>query len=306
MALVAPTPTLAEQALRALAVHRMLTAEQLRELLTPAATATTHWSARLAGLARGGLVRALPTRGARTPKVWCATRDGLRVALGDRSQIRHYEVPPGGGILQAHTLALNEAGLAFVRAARATGDDCDCWSWEHEVAHTMGGARRRNTLIADAVLSYGRVTANGTTETETLLQRFIELDRATEPVHKLADQVRRYAAYHRWAPDRPDAYGVPAGQPAWRGRYPRWPVLCVVIGANPAKGRRAIERRIDSLIGLCARDPLIRTQRIGVVICAYEDLVARGPWAPIWWRLDAPEVPVDVAGELVDPGLRGE
>jgi hypothetical protein len=295
--------TLSEQALHALVVHRMLTAEQLRELLSPDSAALTNWSARLNVLARNGLIRSLPCRGARSRKVWCATRDGLRIAAGAGPRSRLYEVPAGGGILQAHTLALNNIGLAFVRAARARGDDCDAWSWEHEIAHTMGSAQARSTLIADAVLTYGRVAAGGAAD--IVLRRFLELDRATEPVARLAEKIRSYAAYHRWVPNNPAAHGLAAGQPAWEARYHRWPVLCIVIGANPAKGPKAIERRIDALIELAGHDTLVHNEGIGVLIGAYADIVARGPWAPVWWRLDAPEIPVDMAGEIPSSGPIG-
>lgn len=285
---------LADHALIALVVHRMLTAEQLSEMLTPQATGTGNWRRRLNQLRRAGLVETMCSYRGWRSNVWHATRPGIQRVLTDPDHTRSYQVP-ASSILQAHTLAVNDVGLAFVRAARNRGDDCDWASWDHEVAHTFATTHRnrRTALIADAVLTYTTKDAAGPGRS---LRCFIELDRATQPAHKLAAKIRTYADYHRWEPARPDTHGVPAGEPGWRGRYTCWPPLCVIIGANPAKTPDAIERRIDQIIRLCAADHLTVCQAMPVYICRFDTLTAQGPWAPIWWRPDNPRTPVDLTG----------
>ena len=56
------------------------------------------------------------------------------------------------GPLQQHTLGVNDVGTAFVKAARARGDECDPFSWRHEIAHPLGpppGRRKPDQLIAE-------------------------------------------------------------------------------------------------------------------------------------------------------------
>lgn len=176
----------------------------------------------------------------------------------------------------AHTLAVNEVGAAFVRAARTRGDECDWTCWEHEVAHTYRASGPNRTLIADAVLTY---TTSGGDQRRTR-QYFVELDRATKPVDKLAAKVRACAGYRDWSPRDHAPHGLPAGGRAWRARYANWPTLLVVVGANVAKDHKAIERRLDQLYERCWADPRIRaaltgTDQLRPLACVYETLVAR-------------------------------
>lgn len=271
--------TLADQTLQALVVHRMLATEQVHRMLSPGSTIAATRK-RLAQLVDDGFVDRFPVRaGARSMiKVWHATTAGVDRALSDPDLHRRYVVtrPKTHRNLVAHTLAVNEVGLAFVdHARRHHGHECDFLAWEHEVAHSLGGERRgAAALIADAVLSYTIPDGRGA----TLARRFIELDRGTEPIHALFDKMRRYALFHDY---RPPGAGT---EPWWAQRYPTFPPICLVIGANPRRSDDQLTRRIHALCALANTDPLIRAQRVQITACRLEDLQTLGPDANIWWR----------------------
>ncbi|MBA3867309.1 MAG: replication-relaxation family protein, partial [Solirubrobacterales bacterium] len=178
------------------------------------------------------------------------------------------------GPLRSHTFAVNEVGIAFLRAARERGEDFGPLAWRHEVAHPLRPGtrgRRARAVISDAVLTYLRLT-----EEEVLLeQRLLELDRATLPVDALAAELARYADLYR-------ATGKD-GEPVWRRRYPVFPgVLCVLAGAD----RAALGRRRDTALALLRAEPwLTRTPEVSIRVCLLEDLVERGPYAPIFHGL---------------------
>src|SRR5262249_42596540 len=156
------------------------------------------------------------------------------------------------------------AAIAFLRAARGRGEDFGPLAWRHEVAHPLRPgirARRARAVIADAVLTYLRLT-----EEEVLVeQRFLELDRATLPVDAMAAELARYAELFA-ARDK-------GRDPVWLGRYPVFPhVVCVLAGA----GREALERRRDTALALLRAKPgLTWSPEVGIRICLLEDLVAR-------------------------------
>jgi hypothetical protein len=137
-------------------------------------------------------------------------------------------------------------------------------------------------VIADAVLTYLRLTA----EEVLVEQRFLELDRATLPVDALASELARYAELYR-------ATEVD-GTPVWRRRYPVFPgVVCVLAGA----GRQALGRRRDIALALMRAEPwLTRTPEVSIRMCLLEDLVAQGPYAPIFHGLREPGRAVDWLG----------
>ena len=114
------------------------------------------------------------------------------------------------GPLRAHTLAVNEVGVAFVKAARERGEECSADSWRHEIAHPIAPARGRRPaelVIADALLTYLQVEADGTI---VLHQRLIELDRGTaRPADQLASKITRYTRLRHYTP--------PGDQPSRRG-----------------------------------------------------------------------------------------
>ena len=272
--------TLADQTLHALVVHRMLASDQLHRMMSPGSTIDATYY-RLGQLRRAGLADGFPVRSGQRAqhKVWHATAAGVERALSDPDLTRRYVVtrPKTSRNLVAHTLAVNEAGLAFISHARRNpGHECDYLSWEHEVAHSLGAERRGNpNLITDAVLSY--TVADPAGRAATLARRFVELDRGTEPPHVLFEKLRRYALYHDHRPTGSDR------EPWWKQRYPTFPALCLIIGANPAKTSAQLTRRLHTMCALAAADPLITTQRITVMACRFEDLTTRGPGAAIWW-----------------------
>ncbi|MBB4661431.1 replication-relaxation family protein [Conexibacter arvalis] len=273
-----PLPPVAVPIMESLAQHRLLTTLQIHELHTP--DKTTHWTRHvLRRLHAAELVDA-----ARLPGglgLWFLTEQGTEAIElipsrpeRRRKQITHAQAT---GPLRHHTLAVNEVGLALVRAARARGDECGPLAWRHEIAHPIGPAPGRRTpeqLIADALLTYQRNQPDGTT---TFHYRFIELDRATMPVDDLAAKLARYATlYHHTLPptgptDRP--------RPLWTHSYAIFPgVLLVLTGRD----RPALERRRSNAIALCRTNPqLTATPAVKIAACLLADLIDRGPFAPI-------------------------
>jgi hypothetical protein len=276
--------------------HRLLSTIQLHELYTP--RSSLRWTQLLLDrLRESGLAEA-----ARTPGglgLWHLTPRGVNaiepiVATGQRCKA--ISPKQAAGPLQEHTLAVNEVGLAFVRAARERGDECGPLAWHHEVVHSLGrppGQRRTELLIADALLTYRQ---NAPSEEVTFHYRFIELDRATMGAERLASQLVRYAPlYHRTVPAG-DPLEEP--EPAWAKLYPVFPAVMVVIAGLPP--RRA-ERRRDIALELLAEDPdLADAAEVSLSICSLDDLVSRGPFAPIFRELRRPQTPIDWLGQAAE------
>ena len=117
-------------------------------------------------------------------------------------------------------------------------------------------------------------------------QRFLELDRATLSVDRLAAELVRYAELYRLAGED--------GEPPWRLRYPVFPPThCVLAGAS----RAVLERRRSTAIALLRSDPrLARAPEVAISFCLFEDLQAEGPFAPIFRDFRKPEQPIDWLG----------
>jgi hypothetical protein len=267
------------------AQHRLLTTRQVRELRGP--DASERWTLELLSeLERRGALAHVLAKGRR--KLWHVTERGAELALASDL----LERPPkllgaaeATGALQAHTLAVNDAAIAFLDAARQRpGDDFGPLSWRHEVAHplTRGRGRRRRQLISDALLTY--LVADG--ERLALEYRLLELDRASLSVDRLARKLARYAELARARDER--------GQPAWRAWYPALPaVIAVLAGAD----RAALERRRRTVLALCRTEPeLAAAPELEVSLCLLEDLERRGPFAPIFLRPAEARSPVDWLG----------
>jgi hypothetical protein len=108
-------------------------------------------------------------------------------------------IPPdrAAGALHEHTLAVNDVGIAFVRAARERGEECGPYNWFHEIAHPLGPPPGRCTseqLISDAILTYQLTESDRST---SIAYRFVELDRATRSAADLARRLGRYARFYR-------------------------------------------------------------------------------------------------------------
>lgn len=278
-------PEATTEIVASLAQHRVLTTEQVREIHLP--DNHPRWAQQVLGRLRGAELVAFTRPPNSGQRLWFATERGVRLAReahaleGDLRPLQAAEV---AGQLRAHTLAVNEVGIAFLRAARERGDECGPLSWRHEVAHSLsrGRGRRRRTLFADAVLTYLR-EEDGRLALE---QRFLELDRATLTVDRLVAELARYGELHR-------AKGA-GGEAMWKERYPRFPkVHCVLAGAS----RPALERRRRSVLALLHTNPQLAGARgPRVSICLLEDLRARGPFAPIFREVRDPGREVDWLG----------
>lgn len=276
--------------LESLHLHRLLSTDQLHVLHAPRASRRFAQQS-VARLRKAGLADRVLLPGGLG--VWYLTERGLRVmeAMPDRVETRHKPIPPehAAGPLQAHTLAVNEVGIAFVTAARERGDECGPTAWRHEVAHSLGpppGRRGSEQLISDAVLTY-QLTGPPRT---SLHYRFIELDRANRSSADLVAKLGRYGRLYRHKVAAQEKKAVLL----WKQLYPVFPTLLVVLAGRP---REALLRRRKAVLGLCRANPDLRdTPEVEISICLLEDLVAEGPFASIFATL-ADSEPVDWLGE---------
>jgi hypothetical protein len=276
-------PMAATELLASLAQHRVLSTPQVRSIHFP--DRSPRWArmalapladAGLAAFVVGGGVAGAPRR------LWYATERGTHAALDAgllEEMPRLLDSESAAGPLQRHTLAVNDAAICFLRAAREHGDECGPLAWRHEVVHRLGYGRRARSLFADAVLTYVRLT----TSEVVVEQRFLELDRATLSVDRLAAELARYGRLLR-AEDK-------QGEPLWRSQYPSFPpVICVLAGAE----RAALRRRRDTAVAILGDDPdFTGSPDLSVRLCLAEDLAERGPFAPIFTDARDPEKPVD-------------
>lgn len=287
-------PAAASDVLESVAQHRLLTTAQVHAIHTP--TATRRWTQRLlAALADCGLLAAV--RGPRTVGVWFVTAAGAEAVeqfVATRTEPRRKLITPAhaAGPLQAHTLAVNDVGIAYLAAARQRGDEFGPLSWRHEIAHpiaTAGGRRGTELLVADGLISY--VAADADAGTIAHHQRLLELDRGTMPVEALLAKLRRYRRLRDYTPSGPRS----DGEPAWRAWYPTgFPAVQVVLAGKP---RKQLERRLRLLLALRAADPGIAADRtLHVQLALLDDLTAHGPFAPIWLRADDTARRVDWLG----------
>src|SRR5947209_16819689 len=149
-----PLPPAAVDALHAIVQHRLLSTTQLNTI-RGADSSERRTQRRLRQLEARGLVAHVRAAGAL--KLWFATSRGAELARASGALLdppRVLTPDEASGPLQAHTLAVNDAGVAFLAAARERGDEFGPLSWRHEVAHPLGRGRRRRQVIADALITY--------------------------------------------------------------------------------------------------------------------------------------------------------
>jgi hypothetical protein len=271
--------------LGSLAEHRVLSTPQVQAIHLPDYSPRTA-QRMMARLGERGLATfaSLPGVAGAPRRLWYLTEAGA-IAARDAGMIDRLPRLLGAeqvtGPLQAHTLAVNDAGIAFLVTARERGDEFSPTSWRHEVEHPLNArrGRARRSLIADAVLTYVRIGA----EEVVVEQRFLELDRATLSIDRLVDQLSRYA----------DLYNATGsdGEPVWTRRYPWFPpVLCVLAGA----GRGALERRRETAVAMLSRDrDLLAAAEISIRLCLASDLAEAGPFEPIFTDFRDHERPTD-------------
>jgi hypothetical protein len=280
-------------ALTVLYWHRLVSTEQVRRLVAPTLSPVTI-RAKLAGLRSAGLAdRIIREHRSRT---WHVTPAGAEAVESARTvDTRAYRLPGTAvaHLLQEHTLDVVETGLAFVETARSRGDECGPLSWTPEVAHQFRdrAGDRRGVVIADAVLHYVLEEAGRRTQ-RTL---FVELDRATMPVARLARKLVGYIRYHDHDHDH-----APTGsrrRPVWRERYPRFPrVLIVLSGAD----QPVLERRLTDLRAHAQAMPVVSAAagRVDLVVTTLPQLREQGPLAPVAMPLLGDPRWVSVFGRL--------
>jgi Replication-relaxation len=286
-------PSVAAGVLQSLHQHRVLTARQVHVLHTPGAS--LRWTQRvLTQLHRRGLSdRAAGPRGV---SLWFLTARGASAiqAAGQLAEPRRHTTSPAqaAGPLRAHTLAVNDTGIAFVKAAREhPGDDCGPLAWRHEIAHpyTSGHSRHgAHLVIADALLSYLQAAAD---DSLILHQRFIELDRGTIPAEHLAGKLARYSQLLHHSPGK-----ATPQSPLWHNSYRSFPPVVVVLaGLSSAAARR----RIQKTIALYRSDPVRgRYGTVPISFTTLPDLQRRGPFAPVFISAEHPDQPT---GWLAEP-----
>jgi Replication-relaxation len=263
-------PESAGDVLASIGEHRVVSTAQIHAIHFPDRSPRRAQQV-LAYLDRAGLVGYAETR--RAPRrVWFLTERGAEWTLDAGVERRPKVLSPeqAAGPLRAHTLGVNQVGISFLRAARERGEDFGPLSWRHEIAHPLnrGRGRARRSLIADAVLTYLRDEEEST----LLYQRFVEFDRATLPVDRMVEELARYG----------QLYGARGkdGKELWRSYYRAFPpVICALAG----RSRDALARRRDVALAMLATHPsLSGGTGAEIHFCLLEDLVDRGPFAPIF------------------------
>lgn len=287
--------------------HRLLTAEQLRALLAPAVhVRTLQRSTRR--LADGGLLGHVPDRDARRPprprRVWYVTAAGRAAVQHLVLERRHLmTAEKAANALQRHTLLANEVGIAFARHGKRLGHYCGPYDWDHEVGHRYGVAPRARVVVPDLVVRCWLRTAVD----DTLLTRFVEIDRGRYSPLVLRNKIRQYAELLTYT--GPASPGAANPRPVWTRAYPAFPKILIVFADQ---SRTTIDRRIDVFAELCRTDPAIRRHLPTLWLgCApIEQVLADGPYALIW-RTPLAEHPVDLlddpepeADVQIGPGLR--
>ena len=277
--------------------HRLLTTEQLRQLLAPQSS-LRWWQKITRRLAAGGLLdhvsHRIADRKSRPQLIWFVTTTGRAAVQHLVVERRHtMTAERAANALQRHTLLANEVGIAFAQHAERLGHHCGPYDWDHEVGHRYGHAPRPRIVVPDLVVRCWLRHA----DEDTLLTRFVELDRGQYSPIVLRNKIRQYAELLTYTgPAHP---GAANPRPVWSRVYPVFPKLAIVFADQSAA---VINRRIDVLIELCRADPLIRRHLPTLWLgCApIDQVLTEGPYAPIW-RTALAEEPTDLL-DRVQPG----
>jgi hypothetical protein len=279
-----------EEVLESIYQHRLLSTRQIHDLHNGSSTyrATQQVLRRLRGDKLAARVR-VPGGLA----IWFLTRLGteeVEQTAGRVEKRRKLILPEqAAGPLQAHTLAVNDVGIAFAQMAQRRGDEFGPFAWRHEIAHPLEPRRQRRAqerLITDAVLSYQAINGSAT----SFHYRFLELDRANRPADDLAAKLSRYGRLYRLP-----ATAAGTNVPTWKDRYRVFPNVLVVLAG---RSRAALERRRRTLLLLAEQDAdLAKAKEIDIAACLLADLTERGPDAAIFARPSDPDRRTNWLGE---------
>ncbi|MFI1258953.1 replication-relaxation family protein [Streptomyces netropsis] len=307
---------LSTAALHALYQHRIMSTDQMRRLLTPAAKRPVYLLRKLNELKDMGLlaqVRAKSHWGGanvvQQPFLWFLNEAGAEV-VEEASELvtRPYRVSPESvaSTRQAHTLAVNESGLAFFEHARRLAHECGPLDWTPEVAHRIRDGQRRfedDHVISDAVLRYVHLDRGR----RTMFNLFLEVDRGTMTTARLAAKINAYGRLYEYVPQHPDRSrrSAAATRPAWQYTYPVFPRLLVILDAERRSARRSLAdqlaARAEDLYSLTRADPrLMRLSgQLSIGVTTLQLLQERGPFEPIFIPLlrgtpEARPAPTDV------------
>ncbi|MDN3029428.1 replication-relaxation family protein [Streptomyces sp. S.PB5] len=280
----APSPSepLRLQVLTALALHRMATTGQLRQMLRPDGTRQLI-SRVLNKLRTTSLVdlTPLPDPDRSRTHAWYLTPEGARLTR-DLPVLRGRPPYPitsttAASLKTPHTLTVVHTHLAFAADARRHGHEHGPFDWTPEMAHAIGEGER---LVADAVMHYTHIDGAHRRK----LRAFIEVDRSTMSSERLAVKLIEYARlFHYEAQPAGRRRPAPTG-PAWLRRYPLFPrVLFVLTGAS----RPRLQARISDLQAMAAQHPLAATlaREVPLGAAILEDIEEHGPSRPVWMPL---------------------
>src|SRR5258708_36259676 len=133
-------PAGAMQALAAIYQHRLVSTSQRRQMVLPGRSLRCTQQV-LAGLGSRSLAASVPVQRpwpAPGERAWFATERGAALveSVPTRPETRRRLLTPelAAGPLQAHTLAVNDVGIAFLRAARARDHGFRPPAWRPAVA----------------------------------------------------------------------------------------------------------------------------------------------------------------------------
>lgn len=278
------------QILTALYQLRLLRTSQLHALVMPNNTdrylrsLLTGCRDRL-GLRQRGYIDGIDGKWGAEGK-WFVTAKGAAEAESVLARrIHRMTAAKAGGMLQAHTLAVNDVCVALMRAARDRGDEFAVEDYEHEVAHPLvprPGRKWENVLIADAIAHY-TIRLDGQVG---FLARFIEMDRATTGRKQLVDKLRAYARLLAY----PDGWRRYLAGSTSR-TFPR--VVVVVDGVSEPR----MAKRIAEVAELCAyeREITAAGADLSISFTTLVQMREAGPFGHIFTEVGV-DRPVDLLG----------
>ncbi|MFF4344724.1 replication-relaxation family protein [Kitasatospora sp. NPDC001540] len=296
----ATMPALSQMVMQVLYQHRLMTTEQLHRLLLPEARRPVYLLRELKRLAEGGLVervRSLRRNTRHAQLLWFLSEEGYAcMDDAEESVTRQHRTTAASAVgpRQAHTIAVNEIGIAMFQHARHLGHEFGPLDWIPEVAHRLRDGQRRfedDHVISDAVLDYTHVGTNGR---RRLIRAFVELDRCTMTVSRLADKVAAYGRYFDYIPQEHERSRRPSSnRPAWQQTYSRFPRLLIVLD-HPSQ--RVLSARTNDLGAMTSANPRLSSLagELSIGVTTLDRLREHGPFAPIFKPLLRHQQPTDM------------